>query len=120
MPVICHDFFYTIYIRTMSWQVVAGVAKPGQRRETRRLRLARSSDVFEDIDWVTSSLRGSWVQIPPPASQIYCSLERNVPNSYAVTVFKARCNLTTYSRRMDCLPVDKTIKLLDKDSLVSC
>jgi hypothetical protein len=53
----------------MSWQVVAGVAKPGQRRETRRLRLARSSDVFGDIDWVTSSLRGSWVQIPPPASQ---------------------------------------------------
>src|ERR1041384_4491345 len=65
-------FFYTIYIRVMSWQVVAGVAKPGQRREIRRLRLARCSDVFEDIDWVTSSLRGSWVQIPPPASQIYC------------------------------------------------
>jgi len=51
----------------MSWQVTAGVAKPGQRRETRFTWPARCSDVSADIDWVTSSLRGSWVQIPPPA-----------------------------------------------------
>ena len=60
-------FICIIYIRVMSWQVTAGVAKPGQRRETRFIWLARCSDVSENIDWVTSSLRGSWVQIPPPA-----------------------------------------------------
>jgi hypothetical protein len=66
--VLLRVFICIIYIRVMSWQVTAGVAKPGQRRETRFIWLARCSDVSENIDWVTSSLRGSWVQIPPPAS----------------------------------------------------
>jgi hypothetical protein len=67
MFVLGRIFICIIYIRVMSWQVIAGVAKPGQRRETRFTWPARCSDVSADIDWVTSSLRGSWVQIPPPA-----------------------------------------------------
>jgi len=50
----------------MSWQVVAGVAKPGQRRETRRLRLARSSDVFDDLTGLPhpSGVRGFKSHLP--------------------------------------------------------
>src|ERR1051325_9813551 len=50
----------------MSWQVVAGVAKPGQRRETRRLRLARGSDVFDDLTGLPhpSGVRGFKSHLP--------------------------------------------------------
>jgi|GEM_PF-5831633 len=61
-----HDFIIDIYWRIISQQFIAGVAKPGQRREIRRICPARCSDV-RIFDWATSSLRGPWVQIPPPA-----------------------------------------------------
>jgi hypothetical protein len=33
----CHDFIIDIYWRIISQQFIAGVAKPGQRREIRRI-----------------------------------------------------------------------------------
>ena len=61
-----HDFIIDIYWRIISQQFIAGVAKPGQRREIRRI-VRHDAQMLGYLTGVTSSLRGSWVQIPPPA-----------------------------------------------------
>src|SRR5713226_5796297 len=48
--------------RFFNWTLPAGVAKPGQRRENSTIPMT-----VENAKLRTSSRRGSWVQIPPPA-----------------------------------------------------
>jgi len=95
----------------MSWQVVAGVAKPGQRRETRRLRLARSSDVFDDLTGLPhpSGVRGFKSHLPHfefivVRRQTYQHLELQI----------VCFNMATDSRRRTVYLVDKTIQLMYK------